>query len=113
MVAMVSGEVPAEKTVNHTCDNPACVNPRHLYVGTHKENAKDRERRGRGRSVPPPAKQGEANANSKITCIIAKDIRTRALAGEPQKQIAAQYGVSAQTVSAIKTGIVWKHIETG
>lgn len=41
--------VPGDKLVCHTCDNPTCVNPKHLYVGTHKDNAKDKVERGRAR----------------------------------------------------------------
>lgn len=42
------GEIPAGMFVLHHCDNPACVRPAHLYLGTKRDNALDRERRGRG-----------------------------------------------------------------
>ena len=44
---LFNGEIPDGMCVLHTCDNPACVNPDHLYLGTKKQNAKDREKRGR------------------------------------------------------------------
>ena len=43
------GEVPAGQQIRHTCDNSLCVNPNHMLTGTHKDNADDRESRGRGR----------------------------------------------------------------
>lgn len=43
------GKIPKGKIICHTCDNPPCVNPEHLYAGTYKDNAQDRESRNRGR----------------------------------------------------------------
>jgi len=43
------GCIPKNKIICHKCDNPLCVNPAHLYAGTHKDNAQDRTQRGRGR----------------------------------------------------------------
>lgn len=43
------GAIPKKMIICHKCDNPLCVNPEHLYAGTYKDNAQDRERRGRGR----------------------------------------------------------------
>ena len=44
---LLKGEIPDGMCVLHTCDNPSCVNPDHLYLGTQKQNARDREKRGR------------------------------------------------------------------
>jgi hypothetical protein len=51
---MANGPIPAGMWVLHHCDNPPCVNPDHLYVGTPSDNAQDRERRGRGHHPTGP-----------------------------------------------------------
>ena len=52
MLAHGVDEIPEDRQINHHCDRPLCVNPEHLYLGTSKDNAQDRERRGRGHHPP-------------------------------------------------------------
>lgn len=90
------GEIPNGKILLHSCDTPSCVNPNHLRIGNHKENAEDRVKRGRNRD-----QRGIKNNMSKLTdeqiISIYKDSRR-------QKDIASDYGICQQHVSDIKTG---------
>ncbi len=92
------GEIPAGLHVLHHCDNPACVNPDHLYVGTDKDNARDRVVRGR-----QPRHFGEANPHAKLTAVDVAAIR----AGGNVANMAKRYGVSPSTVYMARRGSNW------
>lgn len=93
------GEIPAGLIVCHRCDVRCCVNPDHLFLGTHGDNARDCKAKGRHR---PPRKYGEANPAAKLTDSETNTIRRRIARGELQRVIAADYGVDQSTVSYIK-----------
>jgi len=97
-----NGEIPPGSIVCHRCDTPPCVNPEHLFLGSHKDNANDREAKGRGNQV-----KHETHGRAKLDNAQVEEIRAWLHAGEPQSFIARQYGVSQQTISAIKTGAGW------
>lgn len=88
--------------VRHTCDNPPCIRPSHLEIGTAADNNRDREERGRAVYLP-----GELNGQSKLTAAQVLDIRkdSRTL-----KAIGKEYGVDHTTISLIKNRKKWKHI---
>jgi DNA-binding XRE family transcriptional regulator len=90
----------------HKCDNPPCCNPRHLFVGSQADNMRDAARKGRmfkWRGY----RSGEDNQRAKLTAKQVAEIRT--LKGRLlQREIAAEYGVSRQTVSAILNGDRWQ-----
>lgn len=97
------GEVPpVGMVVCHTCDVPSRIEPSHLYAGTHADNMDDRRSRGRTARV-----RGEDRAVSKLTEAGVISIRERIAAGDQQKSIAADMGVSEATVSGIKSRKVW------
>lgn len=98
--ALTHGD-PGDKCVLHRCDNPACVNPSHLFLGTKADNNADMRAKGR-------YARGETNGQSKLTRDQAFQIRW---AGGKQHEIAARYGVTQSTVSRIKADKVW--IEVG
>jgi hypothetical protein len=96
---------PAGLLICHTCDNRKCVNPHHLYGGTHQDNANDRVRRGR--SFSPI---GEKANRSKLTREQVEQIRCRyAAGGVSQDALAAEYGVTQPSVSAIILRKTWNH----
>lgn len=84
----------------HRCDNPSCVNPSHLFEGTHQDNrddcaAKDRHNRG------------ERHGHAKLTRALVREIRT---AEGSQRSIAARFGITQTHVSAIRRCVAWSHL---
>jgi hypothetical protein len=107
--------VPAGKAVCHTCDTPGCVNPAHLFVGTHRQNMadmvdKNRQSQGAAHAARLPAhnRSGERNGRAKLT---ADDVRAiRARGGEPIAALAREYRVSWAAVYFVRTRRHWPHI---
>lgn len=91
--------------VCHHCDNPSCVNPAHLFVGTPADNSQDREAKGRRAAV-----KGSEHGMAKLTESAVQDILRRLAAGERQKSIAEIYGVDFTLVSMIKRDLIWRHV---
>jgi len=103
---LAHGEVPKGLCVLHRCDNPPCVNPRHLFTGTHADNMRDCIAKGR-RAVTA----GEANGMSKLSAADIPQIRTMyAQGGVTQARIAADFGVSQMTISRVILGKNWGSI---
>lgn len=97
---LVNGDIPSGMHVLHRCDNRACVNPAHLFLGTHDDNMRDMDAKGRRVSV---AQHGQANGSHKITDHQASEIR--GLAGTmTQRKISELYGLDQSTVSLIMSG---------
>ena len=94
-------ELPQSKFVCHACDTPQCINPDHLFLGTHTENMKDMD--AKGRRVTPP-QHGVNNGNARLT---ESDVRKILSDRRVYAEIAADYGVSRVTISKIKTGRSW------
>lgn len=94
--------VPAHLVVMHTCDNPPCVNPYHLRVGTQLQNMQDMRAKGRARTV---VFFGDEHAGTKICDADVPKIRQRYaerhLTHTTQQQLAAEYGVSQAQISRI------------
>ena len=94
-------KIPDGFVVCHRCDNPSCVNPAHLFVGTHKDNIQDALRKGRMKGVPDELKVPKVNRVLKLT-----DAQIRAIRCDSRlhKDIAREYKIHYSTVSRIKGG---------
>jgi hypothetical protein len=97
-----NGVIPDGANVLHHCDNPRCVRPDHLFLGTQKDNIKDRDKKGRQRSP-----QGEQHGCSKLK---EKDVAAIRATDGTLKEIAALFGICWQQVYHIKKRIHWRHI---
>lgn len=89
--------------IRHSCDNPPCVNPAHLSVGTRADNSADMVSRGR-------QARGSRSGSSRLTEREVVEIRARRTDGALQRDLAAEYGVSRTTISQIANGKTWTHI---
>lgn len=86
--------------VCHECDNRACVNPNHLFLGSQSDNLLDMKLKDRHA-------RGERNRHAKLTDAEVVEIRN---ATGPHKGIAERYGVCASSVSLIRSGRTWRHL---
>jgi hypothetical protein len=99
------GEIPDGVIVCHKCDNPLCVNPEHLFLGTHSDNSQDRDNKGRGNRA-----LGEASTSSKITDVIVHQARDMYDEGYSQVDITRTLGIKRGNVFKIVHRQTWKHI---
>jgi hypothetical protein len=97
------GPIPPGLLVCHRCDNPKCVNPDHLFLGTPKDNSQDMVRKGR-------VSQGDRHPYAKLTRRQVVRIRERAEAGHDPKRIARDYRVSTANVKHVIRRHTWKHV---
>ena len=91
------------KVVRHICDNPSCINPEHLVLGTPADNVRDTWERNRGN----PAK-GENHVQAKLTEEDVREIRRRTT--DPQWLLAKEFGVKRAAISKIQLRTTWKHV---
>jgi len=99
---MAYGEIPSGLDVLHKCDNPACVRPEHLFLGTDVDNANDRSRKGRSKP-----RKGETNGNAKLTEQDVAEIRS---IGGNRHALAKKYGVSDSLISHVINRRIWRHV---
>ena len=96
------GPIPSGLVVCHRCDVRACVNPDHMFLGTHRDNNHDMMRKGRMRVA-----RGESNGCAKLT---EDDVRAIRTATGRHADIGSRFGVRQTTISAILRGTAWAHV---
>lgn len=98
-----TGIDPANKFVCHKCDNPKCVNPSHLFLGTHLDNIKDAQ--SKNRKI-----QGSKVYNSKLTEDSVVEIRKLREQGVKMEALAVEFGCNASNIHGIVHRKKWKHV---
>lgn len=101
---LYNGPFDLEKHVCHSCDNPGCVNPDHLWLGDYVSNNKDKKDKGRavGHSMP-----GSKHPNAKLT---DEKVQYIILSKESSAYLAGLYNVSITLIDKVKARKVWKHV---
>lgn len=97
------GPITQSQLVRHHCDNPPCINPDHLDLGTHSDNMNDAKERGRNA-------RGESHGMSKLTESDVLAIRDASASGESYRSISARYGLNKFTVGKIVRREKWSHV---
>lgn len=125
---LANGEIPQGLWVLHKCDNPLCVKPRHLFLGTPKDNVDDMWAKGRANppqgyivgiaarcAIDPTESQGEKNGHSKLTDEQIQEIRFRysrvSYRVSNSEELAREFGVSSVQILKIAKGRAWKHLD--
>lgn len=99
------GPIPAGMQVLHSCDNPPCCNPAHLFLGTNADNVRDREIKSR-RTAPA----GSESSRSKLTEDAVRSIRIERSSGSTFASIASRYGVTPGAIRHIVAGRTWRNV---
>jgi hypothetical protein len=105
----IHGPIPDGLFVCHRCDNPPCVRPDHLFLGTHLDNVADMVTKGRSRWINRKGRpvRGSRHSQAKLTEADVLIIRQRLAVGEADDAISRDYGVSPDAVSLIRRGKTW------
>jgi len=96
------GEIPMNMCVCHKCDNTSCVNPRHLFLGTQRDNMRDMIRKNRDNR-----RKGSRHPNAKLKESDVRFIRRSKLSNT---ELASKYGVSRPVISCVRRRVTWTHI---
>lgn len=94
------GPIPDGLLVLHRCDNPTCVNPDHLFLGTNDDNMADRQAKTR-------QARGERAGRARLKEAAVRDIRSSPAS---TKELAQKYSVAPETIKGVRSGRTWRHI---
>ena len=103
----IHGPIPSGMCICHRCDNPLCVRPSHLFIGTHSDNIKDAVIKGR---VVPPDSRGEKHGRAKLSDNDVYEIRRLYSLGVKQPLIAKMWRITHWNVNSIVYRRNWRHI---
>lgn len=103
MYEAAKGAIPEGLCVCHKCDVRACVNPDHLWLGTHADNAADKEAKGRGNQP-----RGERNCKAKMSEAKVSELRSLRASGALLKDLSERFGITTATVSKAARGDTWR-----
>jgi hypothetical protein len=101
------GPIPPGMHVCHRCDNPPCINPDHLFIGTPADNMADRNAKGRHRSNP---RRGETCTQAVLTDALVVEARSLYEAGETINALSARFGIDFRTLGLAIRGKTWAHL---
>ena len=126
---LAHGPIPPGVQVLHHCDNPGCVRPDHLFLGTQSDNLRDMVAKGRGltdeqqsairhphgddhwmRSKPERIARGERHGRAKMTAETVQEARRLSADGWTLARLAERYGVRMSTLSMIIRRVTWRHL---
>lgn len=102
------GRMPNKPFLCHSCDNPPCVNPTHLWPGTVKDNSDDMHAKKRWR---PGVLHGSHNGNAKLDEAAVREIRRMIAGGVTNVAIGRIFGVTDDAISLIRLGKKWAHVK--
>lgn len=100
--------IPEGMHVLHRCDNPPCVNPDHLFLGTRKDNMQDAK--SKNRMVMPPRYEGSQHPESKLQERDVIAMRSEYAEGMAKRALARKYGINKKTVKGIVEYTAWRHV---
>jgi len=96
---------PGELRVLHSCDNPCCCNPAHLFLGTLADNTRDCIEKGRRNYA-----RGERQGQAKLTASMVRALRAYRGRGMSLPALSRLFGVAVSTVDRVAKGLTWKHV---
>ncbi len=99
----VWGAIPEGHMVMHLCDEPGCVNPDHLRTGTARDNARDRDRKGR-------VQRGARHGLAKLTEAKVRELRALYNQGCTSGVLAKRFGLSVSAVGQVVRRETWRHV---
>jgi hypothetical protein len=102
MFTLLNGPIPDDLFVCHKCDDPRCINPEHLFLGTPADNSTDMVVKGR-------SPRGRRNANARLSDDVVREIRA---SKDSLSVLGRKYGVSPSTISNARRGDRWRHVES-